>query len=413
MEDKRQNKLTTEKPIQNGPFKVFFIASNQTSLDDKLIYSLKRGEKANFQKVVQKESKYKRESFSVYVFCFDIITQDLKEIDKDKEKKLYRAIIKLQKKERIRDSVFEGKIFFKETQNNFIYDFEFEEDKGFLKSSPPPLAIKFNKTEQLKLFIQALGKLKIKQIHKPSIDLILASQKFLVGKKFTIDFFLQIMKSCFYTKEVLKLLRTFNFNKIKIPDYEFDPKDYKAFLNSLEKNPGIVTKHCLKTDNPEKFNKTIYSFLLYFKLNYEKDKVHEFLLKKELSKYFIEILPDNYQIFYDVEIPEELINEMIKQKDLTVKIINGTLFYLRTLEKILLCINENIDRIYEICIKEKTKIKINDLTGPKAEDNIETIIKEIEKIVNFEIPKKEKFIIFDEEFFKNYIHFYYKKDLKK
>ena len=32
-------------------------------------------------------------------------------------------------------------------------------------------------------------------------------------------------------------------------------------LNSLEKNPKIVTKHCLKTDDPEKFNKIVIEFL--------------------------------------------------------------------------------------------------------------------------------------------------------
>ena len=176
------------------PFKVFFIASNQTSLDDKLNYSLKRGDNANFQLVISKIVKYKREDFSIYVFCFDIITKDLNEFDKDKEKKLYKAIIKLQNKDNIKNPVFEGKIFFKETQNNFIYDFEFEETESFINTFKPPLAIRFNKTEQLKLFCQAMTKLKIKQTHKPFIDLIMTSQKFLIGQKFTFDFFLQIMK---------------------------------------------------------------------------------------------------------------------------------------------------------------------------------------------------------------------------
>ena len=393
------------------PFKVFFIASNQTSLDDKLNYSLKRGDNANFQLVISKIVKYKREDFSIYVFCFDIITKDLDEFDKDKEKKLYKAIIKLQNKDNIKNPVFEGKIFFKETQNNFIYDFEFEETESFINTFKPPLAIRFNKTEQLKLFCQAMTKLKIKQTHKPFIDLIMTSQKFLIGQKFTFDFFLQIMKSCFYTKEVLKLLRTFNFNKFKLPDYEFDPSEYKSFLNSLEKNPRIITKHCLKTDNPEKFNKIIYSLLLYFKLNYDKEKIHEFLLNQELRKYFIEILPNNYVIFQNIEIPEELVNEMIKQNDLTFNIIKGTFFYLKTFEKILLCINENIDKIYNICTKEKKEIKINELTGPKPEDNVEKICEEIEKIIKYE-SSKIKFVKFDGELFNNYIHYYFKKDLK-
>ena len=327
MADRKPNKLTPEKPIQNGPFKVFFIASNQSSLDDKLNYSLKKGEKANFQKVVANTTKFKREEFSVYVFCFDIIKEELREVDRDKEKKLYKAIIKLNKKKKLlKGSNYEGKIFFKETQNNFIYDFEFEEEKGFIGNSQPPLAVKFTKTEQLKLFNLALTKLKIKQNHKPSIDLIVTTQKFLVGQKYTIDLYLQIMKSSFSQKQVLILLRTFNFKKLMLPPYQFELKDYKSFLTSLENNPKIVTKHCLEKDNPENFNKIIYSFLLYYKVNYEKENVKNFLLKKDLWKYFIDILPNNYEYFQTIEIPEELIKQMIEQKNLTFKIINGTLF---------------------------------------------------------------------------------------
>ena len=399
-----------EKPIQNGPFKVFFISSNQSSLDDKLEYSIKRGA-SNLQKVFSKKDKYKREDFSIYVFCFDIIKENLR--DKDEQKKLYKAIIKLEKKEAFykKNNSFEGSIFFKETLNNFIYDFKFEPG-GFINKIDPPITKALNRTEKLKLFSSALTALKIKQNHKPSIDLIMASQKFLIGQKYTIDFFLQIMKCCFTQKEVIKLLRTFNFNKLQLPDYQFDLKGYTNFLNSLEKNPKIVTKHCLKTDDPEKFNKIIYSFLLYYKVHYEPKNVKELLLKKELSKYFIEILPSNYPIFQDVEIPEGLISEMLKQKDLNINIINGTLFYLKTLENILLCINENIDKIYEICSKEKKEIKINDLTGPKTEDNIKNILEQITKIVDYEKTKK-KFVIFDEELFKNYLHFSFKKDLNK
>ena len=190
MDEKNQNKIVVDKPIQNGPFKIFFIASHQSSLDDRLIYALRGGEKANLQKVISKVIRYKREPFSINVFCFDIIQEYLKEIDKDKEKNKYKASIKLQKKESFykKDLIFEGTIFFKETQNNFIYDFKFE-DTGFINRILPPEAIKFNKTEQLKLFNEALNKLKISQNHKPSIDLIMTSQKFLIGKKFTIDYF--------------------------------------------------------------------------------------------------------------------------------------------------------------------------------------------------------------------------------
>ena len=61
MADRKPNKLTTEKPIQNGPFKVFFIASNQSSLDDKLNYSLKKWKEKKSQMTKDKVEQYWQE----------------------------------------------------------------------------------------------------------------------------------------------------------------------------------------------------------------------------------------------------------------------------------------------------------------------------------------------------------------
>ena len=152
--------------------------------------------------------------------------------------------------------------------------------------------------------------------------------------------------------------------------------------------------------------------MLYFRANFEKNKVQELLSRKDLWIYFKEILPINYYIFRNIQIPSELINLMINQTPLSFKIIEGTLLYLKFLEKILICINEHIDIIYEVCTKEKKLIKMNDLTDPKKEDDIEKILIEIEKLVNYEL-KKQKFVLFEEGFFNNYIRLYFERDLKK
>ena len=396
-----------------GPFKVFFITSNQTSLDQKIEYTLTKTGMINLTKAFSKVEKYKGEDFSVSIFCFDIEKKDLRKNDYDQDNKKYKAVIKLKQKIRYSlDKKFEGYFLFKETKNNFIFDFKFEDEKGYLGNTPAPPSIKFPQSTQLKLYNETFKKLKIKQNNDLVKDLIMDCQSLLRGRIYEIDLFLEILKSCYTQKPVKTLLLSFNLKKTKLPNHSIDPKGYSSVLKLIEKNKKTIIRHCSENDNPEKYYKVFYTLLLYFRANYEKDKIEELLSNKELWPYFKEILPNNYKTFDSLKIPQELINEMIKQKDLSFPIIEGILFYLKFLENILIFINENNDLILAVCTKEKKQIKINDLTGPKQEDNIEKISKEIEKLVNYEL-QKGKFVLFEEDFFNNYTHYFYMKDLQK
>ena len=55
------------------PYKVFFIVSNKSTLNDKIEYSLKRNGMINFQKVFSKPIKHKMVEFTSSVYSFDII----------------------------------------------------------------------------------------------------------------------------------------------------------------------------------------------------------------------------------------------------------------------------------------------------------------------------------------------------
>ena len=238
------------------------------------------------------------------------------------------------------------------------------------------------------------------------------SQILLKGKNYNIDFYLEILKTCYTQNSIKTLLMFFKPEKVKLPSYKFDPAAYSSILKLIKNKPNIIIKHCTEKDHPEKYYKCFYILLLYFRFNFENDKVQALSSKKDLWIYFKEILPKNYKIFSDILIPQELINQMLYQTPLSFEIIIGTLFYLQYFEKILKCINENNDLINQVCNKEKKEIKIHDLTGPKAEDDFNEILCEIEKLVKYELIKG-KFILFEEEFFKNYTHYYFKKDLKK
>ena len=69
----------SDNKIKND--KVFFIISNQSKLDDLIEYSLSKSNGLqNFNSILKKTAKYKREDFTTYVFYFDIFPNELTQI---------------------------------------------------------------------------------------------------------------------------------------------------------------------------------------------------------------------------------------------------------------------------------------------------------------------------------------------
>ena len=284
---------------------VFFITSNQTKYDKRLKYSLPNKKiKTN----LIKPWKYKNEHFTVKVFSFEIVKKDLK--DKDPKSKKYMAKVELTKIRTFKNDIFQGNIFFKEFKNNYIYDFEFAELEGWTGTTPPPNHITFSKSEQLQIYNEMLNQLKVKQEEKLSIDLIIDSQLYL-GKKYMLDFYLEILKRCYSQKEVKTLLMMFKLERVFLPE-KMDPKKYSAILNLIEKKPNVIIQYCSEKDNKEKYYKLFYSLLLFFRANYEKEKAQSLLSQEGLRKYFVEILSENASKFSILDVPDDLIADMIK-----------------------------------------------------------------------------------------------------
>jgi len=110
----------------------------------------------------------------------------------------------------------------------------------------------------------------------------------------------------------------------------------------------------------------------------------------------------NYKYFSNIVLSEELINEILKQKNLNYEIIKGTLCYIESFEKVLIIINKNIEIIFECLKKEGKKLKLSEFDKTKMADNIK-IGSEIVKILKYQSDKKDEFIIFEKDFLKNYI----------
>jgi hypothetical protein len=194
----------------------------------------------------------------------------------------------------------------------------------------------------------------------------------------------------------------FKLNKVILPN-KMKVKNYSSILKLIEKNPNIIAQYVSDKDNVERYYKLLYTLLLFFNSNYDSKELSYLLSKKELWKYYEEILPMNHKYFSNIILSEELINEILKQKNLNYEIIKGTLSYLDSFEKVLTCINNNIEIIYECLEKEGKKIKLSEFVNPKVKDNIKIIDAEIKKILKYQSNKKEEFIIIDKDYLNNYI----------
>jgi len=388
--------------------KVFFIISNLSKFDGLIEYSLSKGNgMTNFNSILKKTDKFKGEEFTTYVFYFDIYPEELQNEDKDIRTKKYKANIIL----KYENTNFEAEILFKEDKNNFIYDFKFEDYKGWTGNKSPPIYINYPKVEQIKLFIEVLKILKLEQCDKLFKNLVTDSQCYITGQTYFLDFYLEILKSCYTQKEIKTLLMMFKLARTMLPE-KIEIKEYTSILGNIEKDPSLITRHCSEKDNKEKYLKSFYTILLFFRYNYEKEKLQNLLNNKDLNKYFIEILPINYQFFINLDVPDELIFEILNQKNISFKIIFGILSYIHSIEKLLLIINNNNDIIANCCLNVNAKINMSELANPKETDDLNKIINEIGKLLNYQLNNKKIFFLFDEEFWKNYIQYNDKKNLK-
>ena len=380
-------------------FKVFFIISYKINLEDKIHLSPHNKEGIiNFKSIYIKKINMNKSDIIISVYYFEIVLKDLKEKEKDKETKKIKIFIDIE----YNNNISKGLVLFKETKNNFIYDFKIEENGDINNNAS--IILNLSEFEKFKIYNEILKMLKVKQGEPLSIDLIQDSQIFFLGKnkKFYFDFYLEVFKQCYFQKEIKTLLMMFKLDKILLPE-NLIVKEYRSILNLIEKKPHIIIKYCSEKDNPNKYLKIFYSLLLFFRKNYEKDEVDKLLNQKELWKFYVEILPLNYQYYSSIKLPEDLIKEILKQTNLSYDIIKGTFIYILSNIDILKNIKNNCDILSKFCENKNIKLKIIEFLIPKEDDDLKEIIILITEIINYELDKNKQFIEFDEDFWKNVI----------
>ena len=389
-------------------YNIYFITSNKSRLNRYLSYYLEKTNLSkNLKEVYSYQIEYRHENFTVYVYSINISVINPNKNEKEIKTKKHILSLKLKRLDYLSEHI--GIIYYEKNQNNFIYNFNF----GHSSFYSAPNSISFSPLEQLKLYEKVINQFNIINNETLLLDLLIDSKNYLIdNNKFYFDFYLEVFKLCYNKKEVKDLLIIFNLNSVILPD-NFNKADYSVILYKIEKDKSIITKYCEKDENHDRYHKIFYTILLYYSKNYENEMIFSFLInRKDLWKYYIDILPINYKYFCDINTPNELIDEIFTKNSLSYEIIKGTLYYLKSIEIMLSFINKYSELIFQCLTKENKKIEISDYLNKNNSSNIQLLLNELEKLINTEIKNNQLIIIFNEKFWKNYI-IYLEDNLKK
>ena len=366
-------------------FKVFFIISYEQSFSKIIKYTLPNEDgkdilKKIFTKKVKLDEVDDKKEYKISVLSFDI----------NKLKGKNSAIINFT----IQNDIYKQQILFKEGRNNFIYNFE-------IKNNPSIRLL--DQSTQLKTFNEVFKDHKKKNKDDILKDLALDSINLLKkSDEINFNFFLDVLKLCYFKNERNEVLLNFDIEKIKYSE-NLDPKGYISFLSLIEKNP---TKFCNENDEreKEKIKEKFFLLLLYFITNYENDeKIKLEKLEKSFSdksEYLINIISPYTQ--YYSKIPESYFCDIINKDNLTYETIKRILNFFPLNTKKIEIINLCRDSIREFCKKNDTKLKMIELAPPQKDDNLEQMIYQITILINYQRKNNFLFLLFEQEYWLRY-----------
>ena len=229
--------ILENKNNNSSNYKVFFLVSNKTAINNSIEYSIQnKKEFINFKKVFQTNYEYKYTYYTISIFSFEIVSKYLNDKDKDKQTQKYKSKIIL----KYNKTNFEGTLFFKRDENNFIYDLFFGIHNGiFGQYKCPPESLNYiSKLKKFIIFKEMLEKNDFKKDRKLYQDFIHDFEKNIIsfkdGKK-TFNFFiyLEIFISVYSEEKVKDILMMFKPNDsdvIFIGEDEEDKKKRKIFI---------------------------------------------------------------------------------------------------------------------------------------------------------------------------------------
>ena len=364
-----------------------------------------------------KETKNVLNELISEVYRFKIIPGSLK---KDEEQK-YQILVFAEGEN---GEKRQYKIEFKdETKNFYEYDFSIEEIDLHTLSHE----------EQFEIYVEILKKTYKKDMNtKEKENLVLSTHEFFneKGKKYNFFFYLLIFIECFKTKVIQQHLLQFTPEKIeglgKFPEASL--KKINNILQIIGKNPSkSLNLHNLKDE--AELVESFYSILLYFNMNFQKDKVLAMFQDEKILPYLSKKLISFRNLYKDLKLPKDIVRNLLK-KSKTFEEILGFLYYIGDdiidFLQLILSEFEFIKHIYSEDLEkleeekdnneqkdkiEMKKIDVEKYVTPKRNDKIEKLVEVSSLVFVSEKTNNIKMVKFSERLIGKYIEFFNGKSL--
>ena len=390
---------------------IYFIESHDKSKQFKIYLSPEYKDSNTLEMVEEKDSSNIRNSLISKLYRFKLFPDNCE----PKKKDFNVVIIMEEKKEDGQSDKSEYNFKIKNIHKDF-YDYNFKMENIDV--------IQINYEQQFEIFINFLRKkLKIVQSSKENEDFILSTQMLFTGndKKFDFLFYLLVFLECFASKTVHMFLMSFKPEKINslgnAPEQKI--KQMKNILNLMIKKPEKIRVE--KESSRKSITELFYFVVLYFNINFQKDKVKELLNDEKVFDGLCDKFFKYQNTFRNLVLLNEQICKLIEKSKDYNQVLTSLFYVGKNFVNFLKVINAEKDQIVKLREEEKEKIqKQNDNNDiekkvkpidleeyilPRIEDNLLDIMNEIDKMKSYETLERLQLITFSPAILEQYVDF--------
>ena len=353
---------------------IYFIDTHEKTKKFKIYLSEDYKEAESLEKIKEDEIKKDLNELAYEVYRFKIIPGSLKE----NEDKKYHILVFGNEEDGKKHQYSIN--FMDDTKDFYEYDFKIEE----IDNQP------LSHEEQFEIYVEILRKTFKKQMNTPENENLILSTSRLIdeeGKKYNFFFYLLIFLECYKTKFVQQHLLKFKPEKIEglgtFPEKKLN--QIKKILNLIGKNPS-KSLSLQNTKDETELMELFYSILLYFNINFEKDKAMEMFKDDKILTYLSKKLISFHSLYQGLILEQDIVIKLIEKAKTTDEILGFLPYIGNDIIDFLELIYKEKEHIFKIYEDELDKLKYdneNKKEGKNGKKEIQLI--DVEKFI---VPKK-------------------------
>ena len=407
LQEKKPEKKEGEKNDCNF---VYFIDTHEKIKKFKIYLSEDYKEAESLEKIKEDEIKKDLNELSYEVYRFKIIPGSLKE----NEDKKYHILVFGNEEDGKKHQYSIN--FTDDTKDFYEYDFNIEE----IDNQP------LSHEEQFEIYVEILRKTFKKQMNSTENEnLILSTHRLLdeEGKKYNFFFYLLIFLECYRTKSIQDHLLKFKPEKIEglgtFPEKKLNL--IKKILNLVGKNPS-KSLSLQNTKDETELIELFYSILLYFNMNFEKEKVMEMFKDDKILTYLSKKLISFHSLYQELILEQDIVEKLIQKAKTSEEILgflpyigNDIIKFLQLIysqkDHIMKIYEDELDKLEEKGKKEIKLIDVEKFIVPKKTDDINKIHQLASSIFIEQKLKSLIIIKFSKDLISKYVEFYNLKNL--